>query len=73
MKRNYDNSVRGTNNSYAAQGQLYSGALKNAQASNDYNYGLQSDQTQRAAQNAYHSQHLAIRAWWTPAAPSLPR
>jgi hypothetical protein len=61
MKRNYDNSVRGTNNSYAAQGQLYSGALKNAQASNDYNYGLQSDQTQRAAQNAYHNSQLSLQ------------
>lgn len=61
MKRNYDNSVRGTNNSYAAQGQLYAGSLKNAQASNDYNYGLQSDQTQRAAQNAYHNSQLSLQ------------
>jgi hypothetical protein len=32
LKRNYDASVRGTTNNYAAQGQLYSGAIKNAQA-----------------------------------------
>lgn len=55
LKRNYDNSVRGTTNSYASQGQLYSGALKNAQGSNDFSYGQSSDASKRAAQGAYNS------------------
>lgn len=62
LKRNYDNSVRGTTNSYAAQGQLYSGALKNAQAANDYGYGLSSDQLQRAARNAYNANASALQS-----------
>lgn len=61
MKRNYDNSVRGTNNSYAAQGQLYSGARLNAQDANDFNYGASSDALKRQAQGFYHGQDLNVQ------------
>lgn len=61
LKRNYDNSVRGTDNSYAASGQLYSGARLNAQGTNDWNYGTGSDQLKRAAQGSYHGQDLNVQ------------
>lgn len=43
LKRSYDQSVRGTTNSYAAQGQLYSGALENAQSENAFKNLQQQD------------------------------
>lgn len=61
MKRNYDNSVRGTTNSYAANGQLYAGSLKNAQQQNDFQYGSGSDQLKRSAADYYHSQDLNVQ------------
>lgn len=61
LKRNYDASVRGTTNNYAAQGQLYSGAIKNAQATNDFNYGASSDQLQRSAASQYHGQDMNVQ------------
>src|SRR4051812_2620350 len=54
LKRNYDASVRGTTNNYASQGQLYSGAIQNAQNTNAFNYGASSDQLQRSAASQYH-------------------
>lgn len=44
LQRSYQDSVRGNTNSYAASGQLYSGALKNAQnrAFQNYDIGLDS-------------------------------
>lgn len=54
LQRNYDIAKRGTTNSYAAQGQLYSGALKNAQATNTYNYNRASDALQRGSLDYYH-------------------
>lgn len=38
LKQSYDNRVRGSTNSYASSGQLYSGALQNAQNTNALNY-----------------------------------
>lgn len=38
LKRNYDQSVRGTTNSMAARGQLYSGALQRQQRENRFGY-----------------------------------
>lgn len=61
LKRNYDNSVRGTNNSYAASGQLYSGARVNAQANNDFGYGQGMDQLKRAASDFYHAQDTSLQ------------
>lgn len=53
LQRNYDNTKRGTVNNYAAQGQLYSGALKNAQADNAYNYNVADDRLKRGASDYY--------------------
>lgn len=61
LKKNYDNSVRGTTNSYAANGQLYSGAQINAQNTNDWNYGLSSDRLQRQANAFYHGQDQSVQ------------
>ena len=61
MKKRYDESVRGTNNSYAAAGQLYAGSRVNAQNTNDYSYGLGMDQLKRAAQGFYHGQDLNVQ------------
>lgn len=43
LQRSYDNAKRGTTNSMAAQGQLYSGALTNAQNTNDTGYSTSKD------------------------------
>jgi hypothetical protein len=48
----YDNSVRGTNNSMAARGQLYSGALQNAQNWNAHQNLASRDALIRAFRNA---------------------
>lgn len=61
MKKHYDDSQRGTTNSYAAQGQLYAGSLNNARATNDYNYGVSGDQLKRAASDFYHGQDLNVQ------------
>lgn len=51
-QRAYNNNQRGATNSYAAQGQLYSGALQNVidpkEGSNAFNYGQQTDALQKA-------------------------
>lgn len=54
LQRSYDNAKRGTTNSYAASGQLYSGALQNAQGENTYQYNKSSDALQRGASDYYH-------------------
>lgn len=61
LKRNWQNSRRGTLNSYASQGQLYAGSLKNAQATNDWNYGLGADQAKRGAADAYNNANLGYQ------------
>ena len=43
LKRNYDQAQRGNTNSYAARGQLYSGALQNAQDESGFQYQRGSD------------------------------
>jgi hypothetical protein len=40
LKRNYDQQQTGTVNSMASRGQLYSGALQNAKASNEHGYNV---------------------------------
>jgi hypothetical protein len=61
MKRNYDISTKGTQTSYANRNDLFSSAYGNAQAANQFNYGLSSDQLQRAAQAAYHNANLSVQ------------
>jgi hypothetical protein len=61
LKRNYDISTRGATTSYANRGDLFSSAYGHAQAANQYNYGLSSDQLQRAAQAAYHNADLSVQ------------
>jgi hypothetical protein len=48
MKKRYDQSKAGTTNSLAARGQLYSGAMANAQGANDSNYSTSSDSLQKS-------------------------
>lgn len=48
LKQSYQNRVRGTGNSYAAQGQLYSGAIQNAQNANATNYQQGTDALRKA-------------------------
>lgn len=50
----YKRSVTGTNNSMAAQGQLYSGARLNAQAHNDRGYAQGYDALKTGALTGYH-------------------
>lgn len=47
LKRNYDQSRAGNTNSYAAAGQLYSGALQNAQDETNFQQGKASDTLQK--------------------------
>jgi hypothetical protein len=47
LEESYKRSKRGSHNSYAAQGQLYSGALQNAQDENFRNYDVGRDQLQK--------------------------
>jgi hypothetical protein len=54
LQDSYKRSVTGTNNSYAAQGQLYSGARVNAQAANDRGYSQGYDALRRSAMDTYH-------------------
>lgn len=54
MQDEYKRGVTGTNNNYAAQGQLYSGARLNAQAGNDRRYAEGSSGLRDRAQGAYH-------------------
>lgn len=61
LKKNYDNTVRGTDTSYAAQGQLYAGSRLNAQNTNDWNYGTASDQLKRSAADFYHSNDTSLQ------------
>lgn len=50
----YTNSKRGTLNSMAAQGQLYSGAYGTAQNLNDYNYAKNDSENRTAFQRGLH-------------------
>lgn len=54
LQDEYKRSVTGTQNSYAAQGQLYSGARLNAQARNDRQYAIGSDVLRRQAMDTHH-------------------
>lgn len=47
LKRNYDQARAGNTNSYAARGQLYSGALQNAQDESQFRQGQASDSLQK--------------------------
>lgn len=53
LKRTYQQSRRGTTNSYAANGQLYSGALGRAQDSNTFNYLQGQDALLKNFQSTY--------------------
>lgn len=53
LQESYGRSKTGTTNSYAGQGQLYSGAYGRMQGENDRNYSIGSDQLQRSASQAY--------------------
>jgi hypothetical protein len=48
LKRSYDQAQRGNTNSYAARGQLYSGALQNAQDESGFQYQAGSDKLTKA-------------------------
>jgi hypothetical protein len=48
LKRNYDQAQTGNTNSYAARGQLYSGALQNAQNESGFQYQKGSDTISKA-------------------------
>lgn len=48
LKRQYDQAQRGNTNSYAARGQLYSGALTSAKAGNELGYQQTTDALQKA-------------------------
>ena len=54
MQNEYKRGVTGTNNSMAAQGQLYSGARLNAQAGNDRRYAEGSSALRDQARQTYH-------------------
>lgn len=60
LQRNYDNTKRGSINSYAAQGQLYSGALKNKQSTDAYNFDVSDDRLKRAAQDYFHGNDYTL-------------
>lgn len=47
LKETFANSQRGNTNSLAEQGQLYSGALRNAQDATQHNYDVNYDDTRR--------------------------
>jgi hypothetical protein len=55
LQDNYKRSQTGTNNSMAAQGQLYSGARLNAQGRNDRLYAEGSASLRDSAQDRYHN------------------
>lgn len=61
LQHYYDNQKRGTTNSYAAQGQLYSGALVNKRNSDQYGYNKSSDSIQRGAQDFYHGNDRSLQ------------
>jgi hypothetical protein len=48
MKRQYDQAQAGNTNSYAARGQLYSGALQNAQNESGFQYQAATDSQRKA-------------------------
>lgn len=54
LQDNYKRSITGTDNSMAANGQLYSGALLNAQAHNDRTYAESNSALKDQARGAYH-------------------
>jgi hypothetical protein len=57
LKRSYDNSRQGTENSYASRGQMTSGAYGRMQASNLFDYG----QRNNALQNSYLSENAQLQ------------
>lgn len=63
LKKSYDQSVSGNTNSYAAQGQLYSGALQNAQNQS----GLSYQQGQDALLKDFGSQFGGLYQQWLQA------
>jgi hypothetical protein len=48
LRKSWDTNVRGTTNSYAAQGQLYAGSVHNAQHANRFNYDQGYDELNRS-------------------------
>lgn len=54
LRENYQRSIRGTTNSYAAQGQGSSGAAQRMQGENARNYSIGADRNARDYQNAIH-------------------
>jgi hypothetical protein len=54
LQLGYEDSRRGTTNSLAAQGQLYSGAMLNAQARNDFTYGANEAANRLGYQRGLH-------------------
>jgi hypothetical protein len=55
LQNSYNQAKLATTNSLAAQGQLYSGAMVNAQGTNDRNYSINNDALLRAYQAAQHN------------------
>jgi hypothetical protein len=55
LQESYNRAKLGTTNGLAAQGQLYSGAMTNAQNENDHQYSIQNDALQRAYRLRQHS------------------
>jgi hypothetical protein len=55
LEQNYKRSQTGTTNSLAAQGQLYSGAMMNAQARNDRLYAQDYAGLKDTARDTYHN------------------
>lgn len=53
LKKNFENRKRGTTNSYAAAGQLYSGALNRAKETDATNYARSYSGLQRGATSTY--------------------
>lgn len=47
LRKSWDTNVRGTTNSYAAQGQLYAGSVHNAQQANRFKYDTGYDELNR--------------------------
>ena len=55
LRRAFEQQQRGTQNSYAARGQLYSGAIVNAQNENQFGYNRDFDSLSRAYKDALNA------------------
>ena len=53
LQKSYENTSRYNTNSMASRGQLYSGALQNAQNDASHNYSVGDDELRRSATNYY--------------------